>query len=244
MMSEQGAHCICCGTCCKKGGPALHLEDRPLLDQGLIPREMLCTFRRGEPVHDNVAGKLVFLQEEVVKVRGKGNTWTCVFFEEESRSCNIYAQRPAECRALACWDHLEISRMYDKERLTRRDIVRSPSALWDLIETHEAQCSIEEFGRLTARVLESEGRDKEAAVSVAEMIGKDSAYRELFSNRIGAADDLLAFLLGRPLVLILPMFGLRAERREGGVALVRDTTYLDAARSLQRSPSSRPTKVP
>ena len=60
--------CHRCGTCCEKGGPSLHREDRPMIDDGRIPARCLFTIRRGERVRDNVKGTLVPLSEEVIKI--------------------------------------------------------------------------------------------------------------------------------------------------------------------------------
>jgi Fe-S-cluster containining protein len=244
-MSRPAVQCLRCGTCCMKGGPALHDEDRALLERGAIQREMLWTLRRGEPVHDNVAGTLITLREEIVKIRGGEQGWTCVLFDERNRSCRIYDQRPLECRALSCRDHREIRRTYARQRLSRRDVIRSPSALWELIETHEEQCSVEVMGSLAHRILGSGDKgDAEAVALLGEMIRKDGAFRELLSTRAGAGAELLEFLLGRRLDRILPLFGLRAEQRKGAMTLIRDRAYLDEAIRVQRRPSSRSTKVP
>lgn len=62
--------CRRCGTCCEKGGPSLHLADKPLVVDGQIPARCLFTLRKGERVRDNVAGTLVPLEREIVKIRG------------------------------------------------------------------------------------------------------------------------------------------------------------------------------
>jgi Fe-S-cluster containining protein len=35
-MSKVITKCIRCGTCCKKGGPSFHLEDKMLIEKGII----------------------------------------------------------------------------------------------------------------------------------------------------------------------------------------------------------------
>ncbi len=51
--------CLRCGTCCEKGGPGLHQEDRMLIEKGQIPAKYLYAIRKGERVYDNVKGCLV-----------------------------------------------------------------------------------------------------------------------------------------------------------------------------------------
>jgi Fe-S-cluster containining protein len=244
-VSTSQSRCTRCGTCCIKGGPALHREDLELLGQGVVGRELLMTMRRGELAHDNVSGELIHLPEELVKIWGRGSSRTCALFDQEERSCTIYAHRPLECRALACWDPRELMEVYRRDRVTRWDILRPRSALVELVRVHEEQCPVELMGRYARRILDSGSRgDPDAVDRIAELLGRDAAFRKLFRTRIGAAEQVTGFLLGRPLERVLPMFGLRIERAGGSSTMVRDDTYLAAARSLQRSLSSTPSSAP
>ena len=54
MEREPISECVRCGTCCGKGGPAFHHEDKMLIEQGIILSKHLYTIRAGEPVYDNV----------------------------------------------------------------------------------------------------------------------------------------------------------------------------------------------
>jgi Fe-S-cluster containining protein len=56
MRNNDENPCRRCGTCCEKGGPSLHREDRPLVDNGQIPVRHLFTIRRGELAQDNIKG--------------------------------------------------------------------------------------------------------------------------------------------------------------------------------------------
>ncbi len=40
--------CDRCGTCCRQGGPALHIQDRHLVAPGFLGFDVLVTIRRGE----------------------------------------------------------------------------------------------------------------------------------------------------------------------------------------------------
>ena len=94
--TAASAACRQCGTCCRKGGPALHKEDRHLVMDGLIPAEALYTIRAGEPVQDNVAGRRSYADTDIIKIKGKGDGWCCRFLDDESSRCTIYDRRPAE----------------------------------------------------------------------------------------------------------------------------------------------------
>jgi Fe-S-cluster containining protein len=93
--------CRRCGACCIKGGPALHRKDRPLVTQGVIGLRFLYTLREGELAMDNVAGGLCPVSDDIIKIKGQGHGWTCVFFDAAVKGCQIYASRPAECRVNA-----------------------------------------------------------------------------------------------------------------------------------------------
>jgi Fe-S-cluster containining protein len=233
--------CKRCGTCCVKGGPALHTEDLPLLQQGAINREALVTLRRGEPVHDNVSGAIVLLTEEIVKIRWKVSSWTCAFYDSEQRSCSIYAGRPLECRALSCWDTREIANIYHRGRLTRRDILHTPSALADIVAMHEEQCPVGQVDENARRILSSGGSDVEAMGCLSALLARDASIREFLADRTGANRETLEFLLGRPLERILPMFGLRVNRVGGKTTLIRDDSYLEESSRVHNSSSSGPT---
>jgi Fe-S-cluster containining protein len=145
---EEGANnyspvqlCRRCGICCKKGGPSFHSEDKFLIEEGFILSKYLYTIRIGERVYDNVKGRLLPTDSEIIKIRGKNGTWTCVFFDERENRCDIYENRPTECRVLKCWDTREIEKIYCKNRLTRKELLSEVKGLWELIEDHESRCS-------------------------------------------------------------------------------------------------------
>ncbi len=50
--------CIRCGTCCKKGGPVLHHEDKDILRGGHVGYEHLVTLRKGEQAYNPIKDML------------------------------------------------------------------------------------------------------------------------------------------------------------------------------------------
>jgi Fe-S-cluster containining protein len=186
--------CRKCGTCCKKGGPSLHLEDRELVLSGVLPLSSLVTIRKGEWVYDGKRQSLRSAETEFVRIRGAGSGWRCLYWDEPTRSCTIYADRPIECRALKCWDTREIEAIYDRPRLTRAEILADAPGWMDLIRTHEAHCGID---CLTSwLVLRTDHRQD---AQIAEMVAFDGNMRELTTARSGIDPDILPFLYGRAL---------------------------------------------
>ncbi|HSO67896.1 MAG TPA: YkgJ family cysteine cluster protein, partial [Desulfatirhabdiaceae bacterium] len=86
--------CLRCGTCCKKGGPCLHDADRVLVESGIIPLANLWTIRVGEMVHDPIAGIVRSTDDEIIKINGRSNSPTCLYFDDAHNTCEIYMNRP------------------------------------------------------------------------------------------------------------------------------------------------------
>ncbi len=51
-------YCIRCGTCCMKGGPVLHQQDKAILLEGYAGHQHLITLRKGEMAYDPVTNRL------------------------------------------------------------------------------------------------------------------------------------------------------------------------------------------
>jgi Fe-S-cluster containining protein len=187
--------CKRCGICCDKGGPAFHIEDRTLVDSGLIPAGRLVTLRRGEIVNDSIKGSLLPLESEMIKIKGLGLSWTCVFFDKAGSACRIYEHRPLECRILKCWDTRDIEAVYSQGRLTRKDILSGIPALWSLIADHDRRCSHVELRKL----LDSKTGGADAEKTIREMVAYDRSIRTLVVEKAGVEPDMLDFIFGRPL---------------------------------------------
>lgn len=215
---ENRKTCRRCGECCQKGGPALHQIDRPLIEKGLIPAACLYTIRPGEPVRDNVAGQLAFADTDIIKIKGRGEEWTCCFLAGGGQGCRIYDDRPEECRRMQCWDTRAIEALYQKKRLSRRDLLRAVDGLWELIVHHEERCS---YGRLRKLCTRLDADDRESAMTeIQGMVRYDESLRALLVEQGQAREDMLDFLLGRPLTRILPGFHIRADHKDDRIRLV------------------------
>jgi Fe-S-cluster containining protein len=203
--------CRQCGTCCRKGGPALHRADRALVTEGLIPAADLYTIRPGEPVQDNVAGQAAFAETDIIKIKGAGEDWCCRLLDDATNRCTIYDRRPQECRALQCWDTRAIADLYDRDRLTRRDLLGDVAGLWELIEDHDRRCAYRRLRGQAARLANPSQRSA-ALEAITDMVKYDESLRGLLVENGHAPEGLLDFLLGRPLTASLHGFHIRVER--------------------------------
>lgn len=195
--------CRRCGTCCRKGGPAFHIADRPLIESGTIPLRQLFTIRKGERVKDPIRRVVRPVSTELIKLKGSANTWTCTFFNERDCSCRIYTKRPLECRLLKCWDTTDMEEMTARECLTRRHLLEGVAGLWDLVAEHEARCSCEILGEMMAHFKKEQQKRTEKAI--AEILNYDRHLRHLVVEKSRIDPEILDFLFGRPLEKILAM---------------------------------------
>jgi len=193
--------CIRCGTCCRKGGPSFHWEDRSLIEQGLISIKYLYTIRKGEPAYDNICGRIIRTDSDIIKIKGQKNLPTCVFFNIKECCCTIYANRPVECRVLTCWDTTEIERIYAENRLTRKNLLSTVAGLWDLIKDHQARCGYDKI-RALMHAPDSDKKDKDFE-DVFEMIRYDKHLRQLVAKKGDLDPEITDFLFGRPLAATL-----------------------------------------
>ena len=238
-VGRSGPVCDGCGTCCRKGGPLLHGEDAPLVARGDIPLVRLVTLRRGELVHDPVAGRVLPLEEEAVKVQGTGEPgqpWHCVLHREAGRGgCGIYAQRPAQCRALFCKDTSALEALYAVRRLDRATLLLhvqragAPLAALDggagtAWGVASGPCGGERWPEALLALAQAHEEqcalpplaalapsipdDAAACAAFLEAVRLDLAFRELAVERGGIPPVLLPFVLGRPLRSFLQSLGL------------------------------------
>jgi hypothetical protein len=180
--------------------------------EGLIPAESLYTIRPGEPVRDNVTGQAAFAEGDIIKIKGVGDSWCCRYLDDPANRCTIYDRRPVECRALQCWDTRAIAALYDRDRLTRRDLLGDVAGLWDLVEDHERRCSYRVLGNEASR-LASHPRERTAILAaITDMVKYDESLRSLLVEKGHASQGLLDFLLGRPLTASLHGFQIKVAR--------------------------------
>ncbi|MEJ2363430.1 MAG: YkgJ family cysteine cluster protein [Deltaproteobacteria bacterium] len=208
-------YCLRCGECCRLGSPSLHLEDAELLARGLISTRQIYTLRRGEPVSLNVEGKLGTLPSELIKFKEDQEQGYCRFYSEDQKSCDIYKNRPSQCRFQQCWNPEALESRWREQKLTRRDIVKDDQDLMELLELHDERCNPERLNHLFIQ-LHNTG-DMTVLDQVLEILRQDLAIRSLATTKLNRHPEELDFLLGRPLAEIVRSYGLRVEKDQDGI---------------------------
>jgi len=214
-MQQPRTHCIRCGKCCKSSSPSLQKEDYDLIEKGFIRIDQLFTIRKGELVRDNIEGRIRRLGYEMVKIKEKENG-ACIFYDAQESACTIYRDRPIQCRALKCWDTREYMRIYKKEKLTRKDIIKDKDLLL-LIEEHERRCSHLQLETLVSNI---PNRGEEAVNGILDMLRFDFHIRSFLSKRLGIPKEYMPFYFGRPLMDIISVYGLRVIKEDNNTFLL------------------------
>ncbi|RJQ79365.1 MAG: YkgJ family cysteine cluster protein [Desulfobacteraceae bacterium] len=209
--------CKRCGTCCQEGGPALHVEDLELFDHGPLQLAHLITIRRGEPVFDPVQGTTGPARQELIKIAGEGESWSCRFFEIAKRCCTIHGRHPLECRLLSCSDTTAVEAVIERQTLTRNDLIAPTDPLRAVIADHEQRCPAHHATELAGR---ARGRkSSEALTQLAAIVRQDLAIRTaaVMAHHLQLALEL--FYFGRPILAYLPPFGLKAIEKHGRITV-------------------------
>jgi Fe-S-cluster containining protein len=217
-MPEAQNECIRCGTCCLKGGPALHHEDRKFISQDKIQLEYLVTIRCGEPALSPLDDKLEYLQTELIKLKGQANDWACMFFNRQNAACRIYEYRPLECTLLKCWDTNDLESIINKNLLSRTDIIPEDSPILEHIGIHEKECSLTDLNSLLTSLSIRSTQDKVMS-ELTEMVRKDMAIRTRALASPGFPEKIELFIFGRPLFIILQNFGITTNELGGTLVL-------------------------
>jgi Fe-S-cluster containining protein len=210
--------CRRCGTCCKKGGPCFHIEDKMLIEKGIILSKYLYTVRKHELCYDNVKSSILPAASDIIKIKAPKDSLTCIFFNEKENECTIYDNRPLECRALKCWDTREIEKIYSKNRLTRKDLLSNVEGLWDLIEDHQKRCSYE---KLTLYIESFKKHKKDKALKgILDIIKYDAQIRELVVQKGGLDPEMTDFIFGRPITETIRIFGFKLKKKNENYLLI------------------------
>ena len=217
-MNKVITECIRCGTCCKKGGPSFHLEDKVLIEKGIILSKYLYTIREGELCYDNVKESILPAASDIIKIKGQKDSVTCIFFNEKENECTIYDNRPVECRALKCWDTREIENIYSKNRLTRKDLISTIEGLWDLVEDHQRRCSYETL-KFFIDALNKDKKD-EALKGIFDIIEYDAQIRELVVQKGDLDPEMTDFIFGRPITETIRMYGFKIIKQNDNYRLI------------------------
>ncbi len=218
-ISSPAAHCTRCGTCCRKGGPALHLEDQELVESGKISLSDLFTIRQGEPALDNIKNTIAPAVTDIIMVKGlQDNRPHCRHYDYANKGCRIYISRPLECRVLKCWDTEQIERIYSLRRLTRRHLLSKVDGLWSLVQDHQQRCDYAYVAELADRLKRPQAGDQ-SIKDLLSLIRYDGSLRQVTVERSGLDPEMLPFLFGRPLSFTIEMFRLKLAGTSSGVTI-------------------------
>jgi Fe-S-cluster containining protein len=214
---EPLSKCIRCGTCCKKGGPAIHLQDQPLIESGSIPLICLSTIREGEPAYNNVKSRLAVSPKDIVKIKNRHGSASCFFYEEKESRCRIYANRPVECSILKCWDTQGLYALYEQNRISRHDIIGNIPGLWDLVADHQDRCNYEDVLNFVSNLKSSGKNDRAQEKRVIYMLQYDLEIRKRVIEKMDINPEMIYFLFGRPIIDVLCALGMNMQRKDGKI---------------------------
>lgn len=209
--------CRRCGTCCERGGPALHDEDRQLIESGTVSRRDLVAIRNGEPAYDQRQVQVVPTAQEFLKLAGARGSWRCKFYNNPG-GCGIYRQRPLECRLLFCRDTTPLEAVMGRDLLERRDLLAGDDPALEWLAKQEREVAYPEVMALLVE-LDLHSPVGAGLARLTSLVRTDLALREAFIRSFPERGGEELFLLGRPLFLTIAPYGCRLVEGPGGVSL-------------------------
>jgi Fe-S-cluster containining protein len=182
---------------------------------GKIPITSLITIRKGELAHNPLAGAVHPVAVELVKIKGTGRQWNCLY-HDGSKGCTIYGLRPLACRTLKCWDTDEILALVEKDTLSRKDILTEDHFLLEAINEHDRLFPCVELQQIQSRRWEIpiELRDELAKRANEEMLFRIKRVAEF---QLQLSEEL--FYFGRPFFQLLQALGVRVSEHPSGIRL-------------------------
>ncbi|MBU1741572.1 MAG: YkgJ family cysteine cluster protein, partial [Proteobacteria bacterium] len=209
-------YCVRCGQCCRRAGPALFREDLGLIETGVFAASHLLTLRPGEPGWSPFEDRVVVLDHEVVTIKTRPEQG-CLFFEP-GHGCRIYEDRPQQCRQLECWNPNTRALSASDRHLDRRD--------FPLNDTERRFLNLQDkqapFAALVAAVEAHKQGDSTGVDQAVRLIEIDLGLRR-DAQQAGLDPAHFDFLLGRPLVMVLPALGFILARDERGAWTLRES---------------------
>lgn len=215
-MTTEQTTCKQCGTCCKQGGAALHIQDLELISSGKIPVSRLVTIRKGELVHNPLAEKILPVTVELVKLVGKKKQWECCFYDDKL-GCTIYTDRPYACRVLKCWDIREISALVEKDTISRFDILDKEDPLIAQIMEHEQLCPCDDLGYIQTHLDRLSDEQKN---EMEHRVRSDLNFRARVTGQLQLKVSEELFYFGRPLFQLLQPLGVQMSASSSGFRLI------------------------
>jgi Fe-S-cluster containining protein len=199
-----------------RGGPTLHIEDAVLFSKGVLNKTDVYTLRKGEVVR-NIDDTLVVIDREMIKIKGQDASWSCMFYNNDENACEIYQDRPAECRALQCWDLKGLREVMARPHLQRTDLMDPSDGLLRIIEVHEERCAYASLDT-AVRGLQEAGSEQ-AAEKIMDLLHYDNYIRPFLAEKLNMDPKMMDFFFGRPLKTTIRMHGLCVKEDGDGFLL-------------------------
>ena len=207
MHMQKRTDCIRCGKCCTGSSPSLLKEDLALFVSGVLSYSNTVTVREGELVRSNSDGQIYESFMELIKIRCKDQSSVCVFYNDDG--CDIYENRPSQCRQYECWRPLDLYGGLERDALVRKELFNSVEILLEIIGRHEEKCS---YKRLSGAFDRLAGGDENAVDDIMDMLQYDTYLRPFIQEKFNLPVDALDLILGRPLTDSVNEFGFKVAR--------------------------------
>ncbi|MCF8130691.1 MAG: YkgJ family cysteine cluster protein [Deltaproteobacteria bacterium] len=212
----EKTHCSRCGECCLAAAPSLQKTDLRLFFNHVLDGTHLYTIRKGELVRDNISDTLKFTDQELIKLGNRETGKGCVLYDGTQKACTIYADRPSQCRAFACWDDTEFRAVFARPKASRKDLIRDPNLL-RLISAHENICDYRIISDYVKRI---QDQGEKAVQEILKILQYDQEIRWLSQEKLAIDPLEMDLLYGRPLTETIHMFGLKVHRETDGSFLL------------------------
>ena len=215
---QQQEECYRCGTCCTKGGPALHSQDLDLVKDGLLVRSALITIRKGELAHNPRTDAVGPVSCELVKIRGKAGKWSCLFYDESTKGCTTYQCRPFACTLLKCWDPKELLDIVEKDTLSRFDILEETEPMYSTVLEYERLFPCPDMLDIASWTVDD---FKVKGIGLEKVVNDDLNFRDHLVREKNLELNEELFLFGRPLFQLLQSLGFSVVQSPTGIKLLQ-----------------------
>lgn len=201
--------CERCGMCCMQSSPSLIKEDMALFVSGVLSYDNTYTIREMERVRSKGDGNIYESFLELIKIKSKNGSSTCVFYDE-TNGCSIYENRPYQCRIYKCWAPENLLVGLENISLKRSDIFGSVDVIMKAIKMHEEKCSYKNLSSALERLAEG---SENAAEEIIDMLQYDTYIRPFLKEKFNIPESAMDLILGRPMIETINEFGFKIQRK-------------------------------
>ena len=176
----------------------------------------MITIRKGELAHNPKTDRIQPVSVELIKIRGKGGDWNCLFYDEATKGCTVYHHRPFACEVLKCWDPEELLDLVEKDTLTRLDILEETEEMYPYVLEYEKLFPCPDLNEITDW---TEDAFLAQGVELEKKVNSDLFFRNRLVQKVGLELNEELFLFGRPLFQLLQPLGFTVVQSHAGVQL-------------------------